>query len=289
MIGVLALLLSQAPAPLAGVPFMHTPGRIWFTGTLNGNPVQAALDSGAGGILAAEPAAKKAGGTKGKSFASETLGGSTDVWEASGLMFGIPGSGVQLPVRGIVSLARLSGKNPPEVVAGFELLSALVVEIDYVHSRLRFYMPYAYQPPKGAVGVPITFVQGQPFAAVKVRLPGGKAEDAKALIDTGNPPELDVSLKFARAEGADRHYENIPITDQAGGVGGRTKGKVVKGASVEIGGAKLTVPAIIEMTDKGGGGSKAAQDVIVGDGILRHFDVTFDYAHEKIWLKPNGK
>lgn len=287
-----ALLLAQRPAPVAEIHFEHEPGRIWLKATLNGKPIRAMLDSGAAAVVATEEAAEKAGGRKLSPLQANTMGGPSDAWYAAGMDFGLEGmSNLHVPANMIISTARASDKVKLgfDVAAGNGLFGPYTVEVDYANSVVRFFEPEGYKPLPDAVAMPLKVEGGQPTVRFKFRAPGGKERTITAEIDTGSPVGIEVSRRLAKRDGMDKRYKDVESVAGSGGVGGVVQVRNVPGILADFGGTSINGTAIVDLTDTGANGSDASWDAIVGDDLLGHFDVAFDYAHGKLWLRRNGK
>lgn len=289
MIAFATLAQVQRPAPLAELSFEYEPGRIWVKGTLNGKPAHTMLDSGAGGIVVSEEAAERAGGSKAASIQADTVGGPSTLWYASGMSFGLEAGPVTVAADVIASFAKTARGDQIDVAAGFSLFAGLGVQIDYVHSKVRLYGPGQYVPAPGETALPIKFVDRTPRVTMTLQMPDGKRRKVVALVDTGSPVGLEITRRYAKRDGMDKRYRDLPVVDQPGGVGGATQARTVPGIEGEFGGTKLDGAATVNMTETGSTGAKADYDVLLGDGVLRHFDVTFDYLRATLWVRPNGK
>lgn len=283
-----ALLLGQRPSPVADLPFRHEPGRIWLKGVLNGKPARTMLDSGAYGIYATEAAAARAGGVKGEASQAMTLGGLSDVWQTT-MLFGLEGSLVKSLVTGIVSTARAPSDVGFDVAAGFDLLGVYGVEVDYPNARVRLYEPFAYTPPKDAVGLEIRFQDRRPVVQIEIQMPGGRKRKVPALVDTGSPVGMWITRRLAKRDGMDDRYADLLVEEQGGGLGGKTWGRTVPGIKARFGKVPINGAAIVDMTGGGYADADLGYDVLIGDDLLQHFDLAFDYAHATLWVKPNGK
>lgn len=56
----------------------------------------------------------------------------------------------------------------------------------------------------------------------------------------------------------------------------------------ELGEVKVIVTANVDTTEEGSAGRNASYDVLVGDDLLKRFDLGFDYLRSKLWIRPNG-
>ena len=105
-------------------------------------------------------------------------------------------------------------------------------------------------------------------------------------IDTGSRSEVDLTSPFvARARLREAYPRGVLAVD-GWGVGGPVKSYVVRGRSLTLGSVTVDGPVAGLATSRGGSLSDANLEGNVGSGLLRRFTVTFDYAHQRIYLKP---
>ncbi|RYG23806.1 hypothetical protein EON82_12840 [bacterium] len=285
-----ALLLSaQGPKPLADLPFEHSRGRIWLKATLNGQPVDATLDSGAAGIYAFEPAAARANGTKG---AQSTIFGAGEtpaqVWQAQGLRLGL-GEAI-VPVSHILAPAfEETPRRPIEVIAGFNLLMRYAVDVDYNAARVKLYPSWTYRPPQGYIALRATFTGRNAVVDADLGLPGLGHRRVKALLDTGSGFGIEISRKMALREGLDDRFNDRPVEKGPGGLSGGTRVRHLDRAAFRLAGVDLKPEVRVSMTEGGASGANAEYDVLIGDDVLRHYDLVFHYWRGRVYLRPNGR
>jgi hypothetical protein len=107
---------------------------------------------------------------------------------------------------------------------------------------------------------------------------------ARYSIDTGARFELMLTKSFAaQADLRAKHPKGIDSV-YGWGVGGAVRGYVTRASEMKLGDIKVNdVVTDLSLQDRGGlSGS-------IGGGILKRFVVTFDYAHQTIYLKPRPR
>ncbi|HEV8503043.1 MAG TPA: aspartyl protease family protein [Casimicrobiaceae bacterium] len=164
---------------------------------------------------------------------------------------------------------------------GFEFLRRFVVRIDYGALTMTVIDPARFDP-RGA-GTPIAFRFYDHLPQVEGRfgdVPG------RFDIDTGSRSEVDLTSPFvARARLREAYPRGVLAVD-GWGVGGPVKSYVVRGRSLTLGSVTVDGPVAGLATSRGGSLSDANLEGNVGSGLLRRFTVTFDYAHQRIYLEP---
>ena len=167
-------------------------------------------------------------------------------------------------------------------MVGFELFRRAAVRIDYGARTMTFFDPRRFVVPRDAgTAVPFRFYDHLPNVQ-------GMIDDipARMDIDTGSRSELDVTSPTVARHDLRARYAKGVSTITGWGVGGPTHDYVVRLPSVTLGGVKVDAPTAGLSEDKGGSISDPNYEVNVGSGFLKRFVVTFDYAHQMMWLKP---
>ncbi|HEV7670314.1 MAG TPA: aspartyl protease family protein [Thermoanaerobaculia bacterium] len=179
---------------------------------------------------------------------------------------------------------------PISGMVGYELLKRLVAEVDYDGGMINFTAPADFVPPKDAIAIPFTFESETPQIEGKIDgLPG------LFTIDTGSRSTLDLNAPFVAEHGLlAKHPKAIEATT-GWGVGGAAKSRVTRLNKLELGtGPAGTGSVAIEnlvtgfSLQKKGAMAKSSLAGNIGGGLLKRFDVTFDYRKQVMYLKPNG-
>jgi predicted aspartyl protease len=167
-------------------------------------------------------------------------------------------------------------------MVGFELFRRAAVRLDYGAKTMTLFDPARFVAPQDAgVAVPFQFYDHLP----NVR---GMIGDipARLDIDTGSRSELDVTTPTAARYDLRDHYPKGVRTITGWGVGGPSYDYVVRGPTVSLGGVTVEKPVMGLSEDKGGSISDPNYEANVGSGLLKRFVLTFDYAHQRLYLKP---
>lgn len=169
---------------------------------------------------------------------------------------------------------------PVDGMIGFELFRRFAVRLDYGR-KLMTVTDFAHFDPRDA-GTPVPFVFYDHLPFVRGRIDG---MPARFDIDTGSRTELDITSPFVRQAKLRSRYHKGVSTIIGWGVGGPSRSFVVRIPSMEIGSVKLqnVVGGLAEA--KGGSISDPNYEGNIGSGLLKRFDVTFDYAHQVMYLK----
>ena len=174
---------------------------------------------------------------------------------------------------------------PTDGVIGYSILGHHVVEIDYDTERMILYDPETFSPTDDWVSVDIYFKDS--------RIPW---TDISVATEEEDPVRLSSYIDFAAEEALelldrDTNVFIVPAETRevyAGrGLSGDIHGHEGRVSRVILGPFELddvrvvVVPAEIRSRQEGA-------DAIIGSGLLRRFNVTFDYLRSRILLRPNS-
>lgn len=161
-------------------------------------------------------------------------------------------------------------------IVGFEIAHRVAVRIDYAGRRITFIEPDIFRAPPGFSSLPIKFTYQIPEAVATI-----DGIDGTFGIDTGSRFSIILMKSFAEA----KHLLDGRKTLDAllgWGIGGGARGTLLRAKKLEIAGFNVENPLVATMD----GGMPVTGNL--GGGILKHFDVVFDYPHAKMWLRPNA-
>lgn len=172
-------------------------------------------------------------------------------------------------------------------VIGASLFNNFVVSIDYDKSVVHLYDPEKYVAPENAAVLPVTLGKQRriPFVDLTVTPPGGTPVALNVVVDLGASHAISLN---ADTTGALSVPEGAITTVIGHGVGGEVNGQVARIAALELAGFELEgVVATFPVKEHQHPGSSDSRNGNLGSGILKRFNVTFDYANERMLLVPN--
>lgn len=270
----------------ATIPFKLINNHIYIKVGVNGHPMQFMLDTGGANILTPQ-AAKKAGikskgALEGRGVGKKSV--NTGIGKVKQLTLGDkatlrdqPFSVMAMPGYGNVEGTEFDGLTGPPVFRRF------VVRIDYAAHTLTFIDSSDFKPTDAGTAVPFTFIGGR-IPEVKGSIDGLPGEFE---IDTGSRAALSLLAPFAKKHNLASRYRATPATVDGWGVGGSAKSRIARGGTLMIGSVAVHNPIVaLSTATKGAFAGKNIAGNIGGE-ILKHFTVTFDYAHQRMYLKPN--
>jgi hypothetical protein len=174
-----------------------------------------------------------------------------------------------------------------EGVIGAAVFENFVVGIDYDNRQLHLHDPATFEPAKGADAVPLSFhgPRRVPYAGLEVVTAGGERTDVEVVVDLGASHTL--SLNTDAIEQFVSPQETISST-LGHGVSGALQGRVGRLAGLKLGKFSFKdVVATFPIGEHQHPGGMDSRDGNLGNGILKRFNVTFDYANQRMLLEPN--
>ncbi len=165
---------------------------------------------------------------------------------------------------------------------GYEFVKRAVLTIDYAARTMTFTKQEAFHPPTDVPAIPFTFDSHIPMVAGTLDgIPG------EFQIDTGSRGSLTVMRTFAQENGLVEKYHATRKVTAGFGVGGPFRVLLARADKLTLGPVVIDAP-VTELTAEKGGAADATRTAgNIGSDLLKQFTVTFDYAHQKIWLQPN--
>ena len=170
---------------------------------------------------------------------------------------------------------------------GYEVFERFVTTIDYVNRQIILRLPgadHAYAPSQaaGVAELPLMFDQTKPLTSCTIA-----GTDATCMVDTGGSLPLLLSGPFAKANAEIQPpwYAGAYRQVNAGGSGSEVRVGPV--SSMQLG-PFVMMDINTMFTTMANGVLALYPSALVGNPIWSRFDVTFDYARGRLWLKPNS-
>jgi len=271
-------------ADSASIPAELANNHLYLSATVNGVALRLMVDTGSVNLLTPEAARRAGVAVEG---ALEARGPGEHSVNAG--MARVD----RLVIGGAVVLERLLLRVVPlpdfdqiegtqvDGVIGYETFKRFAVRLDYGNETVTFAAPGALAPLAGEATLPLTFYAHLP--AVDGMLDGVAGQ---FWLDTGNRNALTLWTPFVNANGVLDRYRCSGETTIGWGVGGATRGRVARAASLMLGVVDAGAPVLTLPLDSDG--PTATRNVAgnVGGDVLRRFVVTFDYAAKVVHFAP---
>ena len=192
--------------------------------------------------------------------------------------------GITLVDQRVVALD-LSGLRPAgrslAGVLGYDFLSRFVLKFDFMHGMMTVLDPASAPESEGDV-VPFNLDSFVPRVTAMVN----DSIPAQFQVDTGAPTTAVFFRPFWQA-----HKLLSPRTAQrtveTAGVGGRATSTQARFAALSVGRLRVEGP-LAYFRDNEAGATRSVDDAgLLGMAFWKRFDVTLDYGHRHLVLKPN--
>lgn len=163
------------------------------------------------------------------------------------------------------------------------------VEIDYEGKVLNILSAVPNPPERSGEPLSLTFVQGIPVARAVVVREGGKEVPVELLVDTGASDALLLRPVSHPRLGVPTRVIASSSGVMGEGLAGSMKGFVGRVEELRLGGFTLdNVVAIFLDETTMGTASPLVGNGLLGSEVLQRFTVLFDYAGERMFLRPNA-
>ena len=168
-------------------------------------------------------------------------------------------------------------------LVGYEVFKRFVTKVDYEHSMITFTTPASFK--YSGSGTVVPFIFNEHIPQVDGAIDGMKG---KFDIDTGSRSSIDLLGPFVEAHDLVKRYNATLEAVTGWGVGGAARSLVTRAKVLTLGTVEVPNPVTELTLQKKGAFSSAYVAGNVGAGVLKRFNVTFDYLHQQIIFEPNA-
>lgn len=292
------------------IPFKLHNNLIYLQVRVNNRPMNFILDTGAPHIINTRQA--QVMGLQLKPAGRGTGAGESevDVSTADNVTFGLPGVTLSGQSIGVVSLenveectnrltaypdGRIVEKPQAGVerqvvdgVLGHQFLTHFVVEIDYARQQINVYERASYKYSGAGEIIPLEIADNHIFVRAQINPPGRASLDERFMIDTGAATALILTSPFIKTNNLiPQTQPALPLTGC--GIGGDAKVLMSTIGDLHLGKLKITTP--VTMFSQAKSGSLASSDYagLIGNALLRHYKVIFDYPRHRMILETGSQ
>ncbi len=261
------------------VPFQLTGNHLFVSIHINGKgPFPAAFDTG--GLYLMSPALAKElhltphGTLTARGFGEDSV--KIGLTEVESVQIG----GLTLPRSAFAVMD--AGDLSIQSMIGYEVLRRFVVKIDYDAHLLTLTRPDQFVYRGSGIVLPL-HLHGH-IPAVE-----GAVDGITGLftLDTGSGGALDLFAPFVRAHDLRRKYAAGFTAATGIGIGGVMQGQAVHVGNLTLGAATLRNVRATLSAAQGGAASDPEVAGNIGEGVLKQFNLTFDYTHGQVILEKN--
>lgn len=268
------------------VPFTLINNHIYVDVTLNGKgPYRLLCDTGGANVitptLAKELELKPEGAMQGRGVGEKSV----DVGMVKMASLGVGDATLNDQIFAVFALESFSDIEgvPIYGLIGYEVFKRFVVHIDYEQSRLTLTLPSAYVAQGNGTVVPFKFNGHIPQVEGSIDGVAGKFD-----LDTGSRATLDLFGPFVEKNDLESHLKKGPECVTGWGVGGPARSMLTRAEVLKLGPVELH-DVVTEVTRQEKG---AFTDPYVagnvGAGVLKRFNLTFDYQGQTVVFEPNA-
>jgi hypothetical protein len=170
-----------------------------------------------------------------------------------------------------------------EAIVGFEIFKRLVVAVDYEKSRLTLTVPKAFKYQGKGTVVPFTFSGQIPEVEGEIDGIAGKFD-----LDTGSRASVDLMKDFVEKNALKDKYAPKVQGVTGWGVGGPARSGISRAKVLKLGTVTISAP-VVELTlqEKGAFTNRYVAGN-VGAGVLKRFNLVFDYGKQQVIFEPNS-
>ncbi|MCZ2224258.1 MAG: aspartyl protease family protein [Chitinophagales bacterium] len=171
-------------------------------------------------------------------------------------------------------------------IIGFSFLKKYIVKIDYDNFQIELYSPGTFKYPRGGYLMKPTFTTlPLPYFSLGVK---NNSTISRFIFDTGAGLCFLLNKKFIKDKVLFRRKNKFYNT-QAEGLGGKKEMDLAVVKLVSIGPYKFKNVPVYIFDDEFNATSYPNNAGIIGNDLLRRFNVILNYSEQEIYLKPNSK
>lgn len=172
-------------------------------------------------------------------------------------------------------------------ILGADFLMRFTVEFDFRRQLMILHEPNDWKPTAKHVSIPVEFIRNRAYMNIPLSVTGSKVADRRLLLDSGAGLTL-LMHTFGDSTDVDLPQLTVP-TYIANGLGGSLEGSVGRAREVSLGGKRLeNVITYFQPIDTVGLEFLNDRQGIIGNRLLRRFNVVINYTNNEVWLRPEG-
>lgn len=187
------------------------------------------------------------------------------------------------------SLEHLEARSgtPIDGIVGFAILKKYIVRINHDASTLELYDKAKYSFPRNAKAYDVSWWLPVPSINATITLDNGEKITGSFLIDTGASTSLILNSPFVNNNGLLKKFSKKLKHSSQGLTSKKITDFKARLKKIKIGDFSFTnVPVNLSQATRGLLASKKI-DGIIGNGLLKRFNLILDYANQKLVLQPN--
>ena len=180
------------------------------------------------------------------------------------------------------SFASIEGVEESGLI-GYEVFKRFIVKVDYENNILTLTVPAAFTYEGNGAKLPFVFNAHIPQVDGSIDGIPGKFD-----IDTGSRASLDILKPFVEKHDLVAKY-NAKFEAVTGfGVGGAARSLLTRAKVLQLGTVEVHNPVTELSVQEKGAFTSPYVAGNVGAGVLKRFNITFDYMHQQLIFEPNA-
>jgi PDZ domain/Aspartyl protease len=181
------------------------------------------------------------------------------------------------------SLQRTEGLDNVAGVLGYELFRRFPVRIDYQRLRATFYDPAQFKYTGNGQSVSFKLRDRMPLVE-------GSIDGVQGLfaVDTGSGVALALLPSFVAGNNLVARLRATPQVVTGAGIDARAHALLARADVLRLGPVDIAKPVVTLSTDDTANGAASDLAGNLGFGILRQFNITFDYQGSMLYLEKNA-
>ncbi len=270
----------------ASVPFELLNNHIYVDVKLDGKgPFRMLCDTGGANIitpeLSRELGLKSEGALQGRGVGEK----SEDVGLVKMKSLGVGDATLANQVFAVFPMGSFSAVEGIKVngLIGYEVFKRFVAKVDYEHHLLTLMQPSSFTYKGEGTVVPFLFNGHIPQVDGAIDGIEGKFD-----IDTGSRSSLDLLAPFAEKHDLTARYGAKIEAVTGWGVGGAARSLVTRAKVLRLGKVEIERPVAELSLQKKGAFVSPYVAGNVGAGVLKRFNIIFDYPHQQLIFEPNA-
>lgn len=173
-------------------------------------------------------------------------------------------------------------------ILGADFLMRFTCEFDFKRNLLILHEPNKFTPSRKHFSMPVEYVRNRPYVQVPVGVNQMETVERRLLIDSGAGLGMLLNT-YGDSTDIDLPVQSIPAYI-ANGLGGSLIGSVGRSRIVEFGGKQLAnVVTYFQPLDTVGMDFLNDREGLIGNRILRRFNMVLDYTFRKVYLRATAR
>lgn len=256
----------------------------------NSRPLKVILDSGMGwdGLLVFKPELKDSLGlvdAQNTNLGGAGKGNGQAAWVSDSMRFSL--GDMEFKGQRVVVLQNDHYKGfPNDGVVGYSIFGHFALEIDYDQSLLALHEPGTFRPDPSWTEVPIFFRDNSiPWMNACIQVENEEPVEVSCYIDYASSEAIELLLKPGQKFAVPKTMQKVYL---GRGLSGDISGKRGMIAKVLIGPHEIK-NVLATFTAAAVRSKQQGADGVIANNLLRRFNLIFDYANKKLYLKPNSR